>query len=227
MTINEQCKPLYCGMEAHDQLLSARVFYDVGANEGDWIQRYLDRGAVVHAFEPVPNMADKLNARFGNNPRVWISRFAVAENSRQVCGVKVCYAWALLQGAEEHQVALDYKGQSFDMQTIGLDEYIANGNPTPDLIKIDVDGYEYNVLNGARELLLTKRPLIVFEFSDLLRHLGQSVEPMCNFIYDLGYVAMSIDCKYTCPDAVTMARLCPRGSSYDVFLIPKEHVIQP
>lgn len=225
--MTEHWKPLFApSPEGYEELLDQlmpKVVYDLGANDGTWVQAYLNAGATeVHAFEPVPDMAVKLKARFRDNRKVVVNQFAVAESSRLIPGVRVCYAWALLQGARDDAVALDYRDQpAFDMQSTSLDEYVER-NSLPDFVKVDVDGYEFNVLQGGRKLFINHRPPMIFEYSDLLRHLGQPVEQMCDLIYAFGYEAVSLDGQYRCPDAQTMVNLCPRGSSYDVLLLPKE-----
>ena len=44
-----------------------------------------------------------------------------------------------------------------------LDEFIAAGNPPPQLVKIDVEGGESEVLSGARALFTARRPLLIVE----------------------------------------------------------------
>jgi FkbM family methyltransferase len=46
---------------------------------------------------------------------------------------------------------------------ITLNEFIANHGSVPDLIKIDVEGGEYEVLNGGSELFQTRRPRLLVE----------------------------------------------------------------
>jgi FkbM family methyltransferase len=44
-----------------------------------------------------------------------------------------------------------------------LDDFIAAGNPPPQLVKIDVEGGESEVLSGARALFTARRPLLIVE----------------------------------------------------------------
>ena len=51
---------------------------------------------------------------------------------------------------------------------INLDSYCFRNNLIPDIIKIDVEGYEYNVLKGAVKILKLYRPTIVISIHPLL-----------------------------------------------------------
>jgi hypothetical protein len=57
-----------------------------------------------------------------------------------------------------------------------------------DLLKIDTDGFEINVLNGARELLKEKHPIIFFEFTPAA-YISNNQNPMdlIKILNSLGY----------------------------------------
>lgn len=54
-------------------------------------------------------------------------------------------------------------GDLITVPAISLDEFVASGSRTPELIKIDVEGGEMEVLRGGARLFATKRPLIIAE----------------------------------------------------------------
>jgi methyltransferase FkbM-like protein len=54
-------------------------------------------------------------------------------------------------------------GEYILVPSIPLDEFIASGNPAPQLMKIDVEGGETAVLVGAERLLRERRPVIICE----------------------------------------------------------------
>jgi FkbM family methyltransferase len=73
-----------------------------------------------------------------------------------------------------------------------IDALVDSGRLPPDcaLIKIDCDGYDYNVLRGAATLLATARPIVFGEFE---RHCldwhGQTHAEVVQFMSELGYSA--------------------------------------
>jgi FkbM family methyltransferase len=54
-------------------------------------------------------------------------------------------------------------GEVINVPAITLDNFIAAGGPLPQLIKIDVEGGEYQVLRGGASLFTHQRPLIIAE----------------------------------------------------------------
>ena len=54
-------------------------------------------------------------------------------------------------------------GELIRVRAIALDDFIAKGGPIPRLVKVDVEGGEYDVLCGAEHLFATHRPLLVAE----------------------------------------------------------------
>lgn len=54
-------------------------------------------------------------------------------------------------------------GEIITVPAITLDEFIASDGPQPHLVKIDVEGGEYEVLQGGAKLFHSQRPLILAE----------------------------------------------------------------
>jgi len=223
----ENWKPLYhCGWDGYHTLLDAltpQVAFDLGANEGGIVQEMLAHGVEqVHAFEPVPDVCGRLRELFKNDKRVIVNQIGLADCCTVLHGVLPTFAWALLsEGAGA--VAKDYVTHPrFDVRCVSLDGYVNQTGIVPDHIKIDVDGYECHVLEGGRRLLTEHRPWMLFELSELTKHVGKTAEQMCNLIYELGYKAVSLDLAYICPDVQALLERFPYHSSYDVFLLPEQ-----
>jgi hypothetical protein len=61
----------------------------------------------------------------------------------------------------------DFGIEEVEVEVITIDKFIEQGNPIPELIKIDVELYEYQALKGAIKLLSENNPLIIIElFND-------------------------------------------------------------
>jgi hypothetical protein len=54
-------------------------------------------------------------------------------------------------------------GEIIIVPAVTLDDFIAAGGPVPQLIKIDVEGGEYQVLSGGPSLFASRRPLLIVE----------------------------------------------------------------
>ena len=54
-------------------------------------------------------------------------------------------------------------GEVMSVPAVTLDDFIATGGPVPQLVKIDVEGGEYEVLRGGANLFASQRPLIIAE----------------------------------------------------------------
>jgi FkbM family methyltransferase len=63
-----------------------------------------------------------------------------------------------------------------------LDEQLA-GHPSIALLKIDCEGFEYNIIQGAPELLKKHKPILFIEVHpEPLRHFGQSTEALLKLL---------------------------------------------
>lgn len=55
------------------------------------------------------------------------------------------------------------RGELVPIPAMTLDDFLSAGGPPPQLIKIDVEGGEYEVLRGGESLFTTQRPLLIVE----------------------------------------------------------------
>jgi FkbM family methyltransferase len=75
-----------------------------------------------------------------------------------------------------------------DLEIVSLDDDVRALGIAPDLLKIDVEGYEYEVLAGARGLLRERKPAICLELHlDLLERRGQSPGDVLGELQSHGY----------------------------------------
>ncbi len=143
------------------------TFYDVGANLGFYcviLARLVGASGRVIAFEPLPD-----NAR-------WITHNATLNSFAQV-EVR-CEALGRAEGQAEFFVSeksmwgrlVSTGGPPADTLrriTVTLSSLDALTNadtiPSPDLVKIDVEGAEVDVLNGAAETLRRFRPVLIID----------------------------------------------------------------
>lgn len=144
------------------RLPSCRTFFDVGANTGYYTRIALNlmgpEGRVV-AFEPDPKAAGCLRQTFSD------SRLTVRE---EALGCKDHDAVlerreGLASRIRDESIAGSGYANGTDVRVRSLDGLIESDQmPSPDLLKIDVEGGEMLVLEGMRRLL-QRRPAVVVE----------------------------------------------------------------
>jgi len=146
------------------------VIYDLGANAGTWtaLARAIFPAAQVHAFEPLPAHAEKFRQRFASTPGVTLHEIALGAKSGEAEMNVTSYsdAASLLPLAKASR---DYFGLSQGPQVrvpvTRLDDWrTAHGIPAPDLLKLDLQGYEIEALRGAPDTLRDAR-FVVSEVS--------------------------------------------------------------
>lgn len=69
-----------------------------------------------------------------------------------------------------------------------LDNIFYNNNINVDFIKIDTEGYEYNILKGGEKTIKKYKPIIQLEFNETnMRQCNIKPEQLLNYINELGY----------------------------------------
>jgi len=144
-------------IELYQLLLPSRALcFDVGANVGDKSEALLRTGARVVAFEPNPLVVPELRARCGAQRDWRLVEAALGSGSR----IAILHAQqihsqsSLAQGWENGKVIA-----SFPVPVVTLDAAIECFG-LPDYCKIDVEGWEVEVLNGLTQPIR----LVSFEF---------------------------------------------------------------
>jgi FkbM family methyltransferase len=152
-------------------LKPGRVAYDIGSYVGFFalgMARALGAAGQVFAFEPDPENAVRLREHVARNHMHRRVRVVEAAAWRAGSGSTIAYrrgSKVRSQGGVEedgmHPVLAS--GERILVCSTALDEFIARGNPPPQVLKIDVEGGESAVLAGAERLITDGRPLIVCE----------------------------------------------------------------
>lgn len=135
------------------------VVLDVGANIGVWARLFaaqLRRGK-VYAFEPSPSTFELLRQNCAAYQNVVCVPRALGDLNGQLGFAEH------VQPELRHLSAADGGGVSVPVNR--LDDWQAEvGLSRLDLLKIDVEGLEEELLEGARESLQRFQPLVLFEF---------------------------------------------------------------
>jgi FkbM family methyltransferase len=135
---------------------------DVGANEGIFLrefQRVAPNGHHI-AYEPVPSLCAKLERQF---PEIDVRQRALSNVDGQSTFVHVLDPnMEGYSGLSEEWVHLDIPSKPITVTTERLDDNLPDGW-LPDFVKIDVEGAERLVFEGAMRTFRLAKPTIAFE----------------------------------------------------------------
>jgi|694.fasta_scaffold126808_3 FkbM family methyltransferase len=161
------------------------LFVDVGANLGSYSLLAAGvAGARCLAFEPVPTTCERLQKALATNgllDRATARNLALASPAQMASGAQL--AFSADRDCCNSFVDEQYPGSKIFVRVSSLDAQCAAQKPT--LIKVDVEGFELNVLRGACEVLAAESLLaIIIEgqteaVNECLRRAG-----FCDFGYD-------------------------------------------
>jgi FkbM family methyltransferase len=138
------------------------VCIDIGCHKGELLEMFMQQ-APIHkhfAFEPIPVFYDQLIKKYGHKATIFPyalsdknekSTFQYVKNAPAFSGIKQRKYDVARPEIEEIQIDV----KKLD-DVIPLDAKI-------DFIKIDVEGGEFGVLLGAKNLLLRNKPIVIFE----------------------------------------------------------------
>jgi FkbM family methyltransferase len=178
--------------------------FDIGANLGSRTDTMLKLGARVVAVEPQDSCMEKLEKKYKGNNRVSLVKKAIGkENGKEKLLVSDAHTissmsrdWINSLKASDmffvSSSAFEWQ-ESIDVQVITLDQLISEYG-IPDFCKIDVEGYEYNVLSGL------SRPIsmISFEFTPT----NEFIQLAINTVEHLASIGR-VEFNYTLGESVT------------------------
>lgn len=153
------------------------VVFDVGAFVGDTALIFARRAGMVIGFEPQTD--------------AWL---CAEWNTRHLSGVKIINA-AVGNGEKVHVQDNELEGNLGTRSlatgegnaTLRLDDFWEQRKIRPSFIKIDVEGFEPNVIAGAKNLL-SCRPIILVEvYGTMLARYGFTSDDVIRPLTDLGY----------------------------------------
>ena len=144
---------------------------------------------VCHTFEPNKNNSDLIieNAKLNGLTNVLINNLALWNKSNE----KLIFEG---EDALASTVAANTTSENV-LHTITIDDYvIQNKVGHINLLMIDVEGSEIKVLEGAKEMLLRDKPVVVFETHSLYNDWSNGLEnsDSVKLMTDLGYKVFAV-----------------------------------
>jgi len=161
---------------------------DIGANAGYYAIPLSFIFKTVYAFEPVPKIYKKLKKNIELNELQNIVVYPEAVGAKD--GKATFYYQESIDGDKNINIGLssftkrkNFKTKKIEVKVNSLDTLFAGHNVG--LIKIDVEGHEYLVFSGARNLISREKPVVVWEASMNISR--DNALLAYNFLTDLNY----------------------------------------
>ena len=165
------------------------TFLDVGANIGYFTllaSRWVGPSGSVYAFEPVTTTHARLLQNLALNRTANVT--VVKEGASSSPGT----AAIALAGDAGHSHLVTHESKDARQEAITLttvDAFVASRKLTRvDVIKIDVEGADFEVLRGAVATLQRFRPIVLMEI-ELIARFGAAVDDVKRFLDGIGYDA--------------------------------------
>ncbi|MCB0476904.1 MAG: FkbM family methyltransferase [Crocinitomicaceae bacterium] len=136
---------------------------DVGCHKGEILDEILKLApqGKHFAFEPIPNFYKSLDSKYSE--KVTLFNCALADETGETTFNYVKNAPAY-SGIKQRKYAVSNPDiEKLNVKLEKLDDLIPQDQQI-DLIKIDVEGAEFGVLKGGKELISKNKPLVLFEF---------------------------------------------------------------
>ncbi|MCO6498938.1 MAG: FkbM family methyltransferase [Vicingus serpentipes] len=135
---------------------------DIGCHKGEILAHIIELApqGKHFAFEPIPALYKNLKSTYSS---VNVLPYALSDENKTSSFQYVKNAPAY-SGIKKRKYAIeDPDIEEIDVELKKLDEVIPEDVPVS-FIKIDVEGAEYSVLKGAKNLLIKNKPVVIFEF---------------------------------------------------------------
>ena len=165
---------------------------DVGAHKGEILEVLINCAPNQQhwAFEPIPWMFETLKA---SSPNQHVLPYALSNSSGQTEFqiVRDDLAYSGIRKRSYRRKSPHIETVQVQMRT--LDEVIPI-HESIKLIKIDVEGGEYDVLRGAVNTIRAHHPTLIFEFGKgASEHYGTSPNQMFELLESLNYRVFTLD----------------------------------
>lgn len=204
------------------------IVFDIGANIGahalPLALRVGEKGR-VYCFEPTAYAYEKLCANVALNPTLTnIEAFQeMVGSSVDSVPNTLPSSWPLDGRDVDEQLRAKFRSTDGARMTT-IDKFVELNKITRlDLLKIDVDGYELSVLEGATDVLRNLRPKIITEIAPymLARH-GYTTQELCQLLATQGYTLLDLDGLKPLADPISLSKSIPRGAGANIVAWPSD-----
>jgi FkbM family methyltransferase len=170
------------------------TIYDIGAFQGLLTLFFASRAKAVVSFEPNTQNHARLmeNLMLNGIKNVEVRKIGVGSRheTRGMVASPLMPGGASVDGRtlEEFSRAR-VRTVVEEISIVTLDQEIPQANlPTPDFIKIDIEGWEIEALRGARDTLELHKPTLFLEMhGETIREKRRKVNEIVSFLWEINY----------------------------------------
>ncbi len=162
---------------------------DIGGNRGTYAYCLWRLRAKLEVFEPNPKCNSILSAWSSGKPDVNIHPVALSDSSGQA-NLHI----PIDESGEEHDASASIEHAEFDNardELVSLKTLDSYHFDNVSFIKIDVEGHEHKVIQGAAATISTSHPALLVEIEQ--RHHSRSINEIFDKIIELGYQGFYLD----------------------------------
>lgn len=127
------------------------IFFDVGVNQGQTIEKMKNAspGAEIYGFEPSEQSFQKIRDKYANQEKINLFNCALGSHLGSLDFNE--YSWSAMDSFLNRAYGTAEIRRTYLVEVSTVDEICATNNiPHINLLKTDTEGYELEVLKGAR-----------------------------------------------------------------------------
>jgi FkbM family methyltransferase len=160
-------------------LKNKRRFLDIGANVGIYSYHFRNTFKNIDAFEPLNEITHRLQST--QNQSLKVHNVALSNKSGELQ-----FHIPSINGKTFPPLAsLEKRDGKCEVRTVKVDTVDSYDFDDVDLVKIDVEGHEKYVIEGARKVIEKNMPILIIEIEQ--RHIKNQIDEVFQSILNLNY----------------------------------------
>ena len=194
---------------------------DIGSNIGSVTLPLANifKNSKIYSIEPTIYAFEKLKENIKLNPelrkRIKIFNYFISQKKKKIKFVHS--SWRLDFHDKKHGIHRGILKETSN-KAISLDNLLKKNKTPIKLIKIDVDGYELEVLKSAEKLLKKEKPIIYFELAPYLyKEMGYTLDHLNKFVKKMGYTFYDENFKPVFDIKLLSTKLTDKSMNYFLF----------
>ena len=157
------CENQYFALPDFNIPLRNEIFIDCGAYVGDTIESYIMArlgciGKII-AFEPNERVWPAFEIRKKRLIQEWALEISDILLEKKAVGSRNREGTMVIESNGNIMARISNRGEK-KIEVVSLDEYLLEMKQEPLFIKVDVEGYEQELLYGAKKIIKERKPLI-------------------------------------------------------------------